>query len=156
MFTKFSRLMIFTIFIMGISAAQDAVAPKKSDLVIDQLDIKVLKEIPKEGKKVRVVVVVKNISSYPTFSSLTADGQAKCPKGCFIVRLNVLRNYPSGSYAQLCERKCGPLRGNESYTFYCDDFVKSGTESKYQALADFLNWIDEANEGNNEKTTSIR
>ncbi len=157
MFKKLLVLSILSLFPIGIMSSQGSFPPpQKTDLIIDQLYVKVLQNIPKEGMKVRVVFVVKNISSYPTASSLTPDGKRNCPTGCFIVRLNVLRNYPSGIYTKLYEDKCKPLRGGESFTFYCDDFVKIGTESKYQALADFLNWIDESNEANNEKTTSIR
>lgn len=129
---------------------------KKPDLVIDQIYVKLIQKIPNEGLKVRVVFVVKNISSYPTGSALTVKGKRNCSEGCFIVRLNVLRNYPSGTYTKLYEGKCKALNTGESFTFYADDFIKAGTESKYQALADFLNWIDESNEANNEKTTSFR
>lgn len=157
MFKKLFLLGVLTIFFIGILSSQGTFPPpKKPDLIIDQIYVKILQKIPKEGMKVRVVFVVKNISPYPTALSLTPYGKKNCPTGCFIVRLNVLRNYPSGIYTKLCEHKCKPLKGGESYTFYCDDFVKIGTESKYQALADFLNWIDESNEANNEKTTSIR
>jgi|GEM_PF-2513360 len=158
MFKKLFSLSSLTIFTFGVLGAQGVVMPlpKQPDVVIDQLYVKILEKIPKEGMKVRVVFVVKNISSYPTGSALTPEGKKMCPTGCFMVRLNVLRNYPSGTYTLLCEKKCKPLRGGESVTFYCDDFVKIGTESKYQALADYLNWIDEAHEGNNEKTSSAK
>jgi len=156
MFKKLFSLSILTIFLFGVLSAQGGVVPppKKPDLVIDQLYVKILQKIPNEGMKVRIVFVVKNISPYPTSSSLTPEGKKMCPTGCFMVRLNVLRNYPSGTYTMLCEKRCKPLREGESVTFYCDDFVKIGTVSKYQALADYLKWIDESNEGNNEKTTS--
>lgn len=157
MFKKIFSLSILTILLFGILSSQVSFPPpKKPDLIIDQLYVKVLQKIPNEGMKVRVVFVVKNISPYPTASSLTPAGKKNCPAGCFIVRLNVLRNYPSGTYNKLYESRCKLLKGGESFTFYKDDFVKIGTESKYQALADFLNWIDESNEANNEKTTSIR
>ncbi len=158
MLKKLFSLSILTIFLFRVLFAQGVVVPppKKPDLVIDQLYVKIIQKIPKEGMKVRIVFVVKNISPYPTGSALTPEGKKMCPTGCFMVRLNVLRNYPSGTYTMLCEKRCKPLRGGESVTFYCDDFVKIGTESKYQALADYRNWIDESNEGNNEKTTSIR
>lgn len=154
-------IFIFLVFFLMVSliTAEDKAgfAPvKKSDLIIDQIYVKVLQKIPNEGMKVRVVFVVKNVSSYPTKSALTLNGKTNCPEGCFRVRLNVLRNYPTGTYTKLYEDKCKPLDGGESFTFYADDFVKAGTESKYQALADNLNWIDEVNEANNEKTTSIR
>jgi len=148
-------LFILTVFVLAEEKAAP-VSSMKSDLIVDQLYVKILDKIPKEGIKVRVVFTVKNVSSYSTNSALTSEGKKNCSEGCFIVRLNVLRNYPYGRYAMLCEKKCRPLRSGESETFYCDDFVKVGTESKYQSLADYFNWIDESNEANNEKTTSIR
>lgn len=156
MLKKLFLFSILTIFLLGILSSQSTSSPpKKPDLIIDQIYVKVLQKIPNEGMKVRVVFVVKNISSYPTFSSLTPDGKRNCPTGCFIVRLEVLRNYPTGTYSRLCDFRCKPLKGGESYTFSCDDFVKIGTQSKYHALADFLNWIDESNESNNDGTTLI-
>jgi hypothetical protein len=119
---------------------------KKPDLVVDSISITKTGEVA--GKhKVKVNVTIKNLGG-PTAGSLTADGRARACGGASKALVEWTVD-PTRGFTRLCESGIGALAAGASQTFFCDDEVPIQGFKKYRVTADYLNWIDESDEGNN-------
>jgi hypothetical protein len=126
----------------------------KPDLVVERLNI----EISPIGTgtiawKAKVIVTVKNLGGSTSAHTLTTEGAARRSEGAFKVKLEWTDD--RSGYIGLCDSGIAELARGASKDFFCEDTIPSMTFRRYRATADYMNWIDESNETNNEKTNSL-
>jgi hypothetical protein len=116
------------------------------DLVVENITIE---RVSADAKRhtVKIHVTVKN-NGGSTSRSLTPEGRARTCGGASKALVEWTEN-PTKGFNFLCESGISALAGGASQTFFCNDTIPTGSNRKYRATADHLNWIAESNEGNN-------
>jgi hypothetical protein len=122
------------------------------DLIVQRLNMEVTSMEP-ENWELKVIVTVKNQGGSTSSRTLTSEGAARRSGGSFKAKIEWTDD--RSPYVRLCESGISALAAGASKDFFCEDTIPRGTFRRYRATVDYLDWIDESNETNNQTTNSL-
>jgi hypothetical protein len=126
---------------------------RRPDLIVTRIAI-VSQMVSEKAYRHEITIHVKNQGLSSTSDSVTPEGLSNNSRGSFKVRVEEL--HPSGVENFVCGLTFPALAsGRENSQFCKSELIPRGELRRYRARVDYLNWINETKEDNNEKFQNI-
>jgi subtilase family serine protease len=126
---------------------------RRPDLIVNRIEI-VSNFVDSKNLKHKFTIHIKNQGLSSTSDSVTPVGIKNDSRG----RCKALVEWTADdkTYKRLCEFMVPALASGAEYKHYCgSQILPKGEFRRYRARVDYLNWINEIKEDNNEKSESI-
>lgn len=109
----------------------------KPDLIVEKVYLKKIDSIDNQKIKIKIEVLIKNISSTDAGPFLTVV------EGAF---------YPPGNLFEIGKKTLNKLSAGESFEFSLEDWFPFSKDIKFLVIVDKENSVSESNEANNQMT----
>lgn len=126
---------------------------RRPDLIVTKIAI-VSQMVSDKAYRHNFTIHVKNQGLSSTSDSVSPEGLRNNSRGSFKVRVEEL--LPGGREGFICEFTVPALSSGREYNRFCkSELIPRGELRRYRARVDYLNWINETKEDNNEKFESV-